>query len=154
MARRTRRWNHWMIVGVVAFMVILYSPVWIKHYLIKPEQPEFPFLLAPQHALQALHFSDWSLEKNQGRWRSSESVAVAPKELASRWKSIVGTPIDQPTYQKLRTQLGSPQTIEVWYQDQEEPQRITYYITDSFWLLKNWQGEWIAVNVDKAYLYP
>ncbi len=34
--------------------------------------------------------------------------------------------------------LNAPETMEVWYQDLDEPQRVTFYRLDNFWLFKNW----------------
>ena len=62
--------------------------------------------------------------------------------------------MDEATADSLEVNLGTPRSIEVWYKEQEEPQRVTYYQTTNFWLFKNWQQEWVAVSVDKSYLFP
>jgi len=66
----------------------------------------------------------------------------------------VGTEVPQANFDSLKPSLDAPKSIEVWYVDQEEPQRITYYQTPQFLLLKNWQDKWIAVSVDNRYLMP
>lgn len=149
-----RRWNNILILAVIAFIAILNLPTVIKTYLIEPPASPYPYVINPNAQLQALHFTDWSLELNQNRWRSSKAISVAPEILAQRWQSLVGTEVDDVTYESLASLLRNPQTVEVWYQDREEPQRITYYQTPQFWLLKNWQEKWVALSVEEAFLFP
>lgn len=153
---RRRRWNNILILGIIAFIALLNLPTLIKTYLIEPPAVEspYPYLLNPYAELQALHFSDWSLEKNQGRWRSTIQSAIPEQELAQRWLGLVGTEVSETDFDTLKPRLGNPRSIEVWYLDQEEPQRITYYQAPQFWLLKNWQDKWIAISVEPRYLIP
>ncbi len=151
---RRRRWNNLLILAVILFIGVLNLPSVIKSYLIESPTSTFPTLLNPQWELQALHFPELSLEKNQGRWRSTPPSSVAPEELVERWKALVGTEVDEETYQSFQPILRTPQTVEVWYADREEPQRVTFYQTPRFWLFKNWQEKWIAVSVEKDYLLP
>ncbi|WP_428773716.1 hypothetical protein [Vibrio sp.] len=151
---RRRRWNNVLIVATIAFIALINLPTVLQNFLSEPVTSAYPSLLNPNAELQALHFQQWSLEKNQGRWRSSVATQIAPEELAGRWQQIVGTEVDEATYQTLSPKLNQPQTIEVWYQDLEEPQRITLYQTPQFWLMSNWQQRWIAVSVDAGYLMP
>ncbi|EKO3400980.1 hypothetical protein KW517_15545 [Vibrio fluvialis] len=151
---RRRRWNNILILAVIVFIGVLNLPAFIKSYLIEPEVSSYPTLLNPHAKLQAMHFARLSLELNQGRWRATPPTEVAPEELVKRWQELVGTEVDDETYLSLQPNLRSPQTIEVWYSDQEEPQRITYYRTPQFWLFKNWQDKWIAISVDNGYLLP
>ncbi|EKO3432343.1 hypothetical protein NTH35_003944 [Vibrio fluvialis] len=151
---RRRRWNNILILAVIVFIGVLNLPAFIKSYLIEPEVSSYPTLLNPHAKLQAMHFARLSLELNQGRWRATPPTEVAPEELVKRWQELVGTEVDDETYLSLQPNLRSPQTIEVWYSDQEEPQRVTYYRTPQFWLFKNWQDKWIAISVDNGYLLP
>ncbi|EKO5124754.1 hypothetical protein P0J07_003690 [Vibrio fluvialis] len=151
---RRRRWNNILILAVIVFIGVLNLPAFIKSYLIEPEVSSHPTLLNPHAKLQAMHFARLSLELNQGRWRATPPTEVAPEELVKRWQELVGTEVNDETYLSLQPNLRSPQTIEVWYSDQEEPQRITYYRTPQFWLFKNWQDKWIAISVDNGYLLP
>lgn len=151
---RRRRWNNILILAVIVFIGVLNLPAFIKSYLLEPEVSSYPTLLNPHAKLQAMHFARLSLELNQGRWRATPPTEVAPEELVKRWQELVGTEVDDETYLSLQPNLRSPQTIEVWYSDQEEPQRITYYRTPQFWLFKNWQDKWIAISVDNGYLLP
>ncbi|MEZ9231562.1 hypothetical protein AB4259_10830 [Vibrio amylolyticus] len=151
---RRKRWNNLLMLAIVAFIGVLYLPTMIKTYLIEPPQSPYPYLLNPSKDLQSLHFNRWSLEKNQGRWRINKPSNISPEELADRWSQLIGTEVDDDTRQTLAPSLQNPQSIEVWYVDQEEPQRITFYQTPQFWLLNNWQGKWIALSVEPGYLLP
>ncbi len=152
---RRRRWNNLLILGVVAFMLLLNLPTLIKNYLIDaPAKSEHSYLLDPSQQLKSLYSSKWSLTYQQQHWILSTPSSIEPKDLALRWISLVGTEISDEQYQSLKANLPSPSSIEAWYLDQEEPQRITFYQLPQFWLLKNWQDKWIAVTVDKSYLFP
>ena len=157
MRYRGRKWNNILMLCVVAFIGVLNLPAIIKTYLIEPEESAYPYLLSPSLDLQSMHFPSFSIEQSNNQWQISPSsirLPIGANELISRWKSVVGTEIDEETYQTLGDKLGQPQTVEVWYQDQEEPHRITYYQLPDFWLLKNWQGKWIAISVAEEYLSP
>lgn len=150
-----RRWNNRLIFGVLVFMVLLNLPTLIKNYLLEaPAKSEHPYLLNPKQNLQAIYSSQWSLTHEDNDWVLSVPSPVKAQELAARWQSLTGTQVPDENYQSLKSRLSSPSSIEVWYVDQEEPQRITFYQLPQFWLLQNWQGDWIAVTVDKNYLFP
>lgn len=153
---RRRRWNNILIIGIIAFIALLNLPTIIKTYLLDApvEQNAAPFLLNQNAQLRAIYFSDWSLEFIDGQWQSSQPINIEAQELSSRWAVVVGTEVDQETFDNLKAKLNAPKTIEVWYADLEEPQRITYYQLPQFWLLKNWQDKWIAVSVDPRFLMP
>lgn len=164
MRYRGRRWNNILMFSVIAFIGVLNLPTLIKAYLIEPE-PEvkisgsYPSLLNPAAELQALHFANWSVVVEDDHWAYQFKDTVLPQttsaqELSQRWQELVGTEIDSQTYTDLSPQLNTPHTIEVWYQDQEEPQRITYYQLPQFWLLKNWNDQWLAVSIEESYLFP
>lgn len=151
---RRRRWNNILILAVVLFIGVLNLPAVIKTYFVEPPAPAYPTLLNAEWQLQAIHFPQLSLEKNQGRWRATPPSSITPEILVERWKELVGTEVDDETYQSFQPILRNPQTVEVWYSDREEPQRITFYQTPRFWLLKNWQDKWIAISVEQGYLLP
>lgn len=165
MRYRGRRWNNILILSVIAFIGVLNLPTIIKTYLLEPEaeitsESGFPYLLNPSDQITAMHFSQWSIVLNEDGWeyqeqgRPLELTEPSAQTLSQRWQQLVGTEVDSKTYQSLSASLSSPQTIEVWYQNQEEPQRITYYQLPDFWLLQNWQGKWLAVSVESEYLMP
>lgn len=155
---KRRRWNNIMIVLVILFMGVLNLPTLIKSYLITPPEetaPAYPYVLNHHKELHQLNFAQFSLTKNaQGEWQASQSLPIAPLELVTHWQELSGTVIDENTMQSLEPKLGNPGTVEVWYQDQEEPQRVTYYQTDKFWLFHTWQGQWVAISVAKSYIIP
>lgn len=165
MRYRGRRWNNILILSVIAFIGVLNLPTIIKTYLLEPEaeiksESGFPYLLNSSDQITAMHFSQWSIVLNEDGWEYQEQgrplklTEPSAQTLSQRWQQLVGTEVDSETYQSLSASLSSPQTIEVWYQNQEEPQRITYYQLPDFWLLKNWQGKWLAVSVESEYLMP
>lgn len=154
MRYRGRKWNNILMLSVILFIAVLNLPTLIKHFLIEPSESPYPYLLNPSREVQALYTSQWSLELQESTWVSTPEGAVPAEEYIQRWVDVVGTAVDEQTYDSLSANLRNPQTIEVWYVDQEEPQRLTYYQTPQFWLLKNWQNHWIAVSVEPGYLLP
>jgi hypothetical protein len=154
---RRRRWNNILILGIIAFIGILQLPTLIKTYLIDEPivvESQYPYLFNPNSELRAIHLPRWSLEKVNNEWTSSTSMDVSAAELVQRWQGLVGTEVDSKNFNQLKPNLASPQTIEAWYFDQEEPQRITFYQMPQFWLFKNWQDKWIAISVQSEYLVP
>ncbi|TXZ91905.1 hypothetical protein FXE42_02860 [Vibrio cholerae] len=151
---RRRRWNNILILSVIAFIAVINLPTVIKSYLLPDPESQFPSLLRADATLQALHFPEFSLEKSREEWQSEPELSVDGQELVQRWHALTGTEVDEATYRALQPTLPNAQTIEVWYADREEPQRITFYQTPQFWLLKNWQDRWIAVSVETSYLFP
>ena len=142
MRYRGRRWNNILMFSVIAFIGVLNLPTLIKTYLIEPE-PEselqvsspYPYLLNPTAELQALHFADWSVVLEDSHWiyqfkehNTSSGKYQCTRVVTAMAGQLVGTEIDSTDlYRPDSPQLNTPHTIEVWYQDQEEPQRITYY---------------------------
>ncbi|WPC74223.1 hypothetical protein [Vibrio porteresiae] len=155
---RRRRWNNIMIVLVIVFIGVLNLPTFIKAYLLDPPKAEvstYPYVLNHDKPLQQLNFAQFSLTKNsQGEWQASQTLSITPNELVAHWQELKGTIIDDKTMKSLETKLGNPATVEVWYQGQEEPQRVTYYQSDKFWLFNTWQGQWVAISVAKSYIIP
>lgn len=151
---RRRRWNNILILGIIAFIVILNAPMWIKTYLLSEEVDPYPNLLRSDHQVSAIYYSGWELELKNGEWQANIKVSIPSEELVARWQSLEGTELTEQQYETLKHQLKAPESIEVWYQDLDEPQRITFYRLSDFWLFKNWQDKWIAISVDDGYLLP
>lgn len=167
-----RRWNNILILAVLAFIVVLNLPSLIKAYLLQPSTSEkHTYLLNRELTVDAFHFPHWSLNRTEEQWQlkyattitekdqssefsSKDSEKVTASELVSRWEKLFGTKVDASTYEQLKPSLRNPQSLEVWYQGQEEPQRITIYELPQFWLFNNWQNQWIALSVEKKYLFP
>lgn len=159
--KRRRRWNNILIAGITFFIVIINAPILIKTYLLDDQSTTqiesingYPSLLNPKTQLLSIQLSDNSLEWQKGAWVTTRDLSISPQEWAQRWQSLLGTQLDDATMQKLAPQLIEPETIEVWYQDQEVPQRITFYRLTDFWVFKNWQDQWIAISVSTDYLFP
>lgn len=151
---RRRRWNNILILGIIAFIVILNAPMWIKTYLLSEEVDPYPNLLRSDHQVSAIYYSGWELELKNGEWQANIKLSIPSEELVARWQSLSGTELTEQQFETLKRQLKAPESIEVWYQDLDEPQRITFYRLSDFWLFKNWQDKWIAISVDDSYLLP
>jgi predicted permease len=154
MQYRGRRWNNILMLGVIVFMAVLYLPTLIKAYLVEESEVTYPSLFDSSHQVVALYSSDWSLIYHDGEWQSTPQLDIDALELKQRWNNLLGTYVPDDTFKSLKGTLPSANTVEVWYDGIEEPQRITYYRTPNFWLFKNWQQQWIAVSVDAIYLFP
>ncbi len=151
---RRRRWNNILILGIIVFIVILNAPMWIKSYLLSEDEDPYPNLLRSDHAISAIYYRGWELERNNGQWQSNIKANVPATELVTRWQSLEGTELSTQQYQTLKAQLTTPETVEVWYQGLDEPQRVTFYRLADFWLFKNWQDKWIAISVQSEYILP
>lgn len=156
MRYKGHKWNNILIFSVIVFIVILNLPTLIKTYLIPPEQQHSisTVLFNPEYTVKAVYSSDWSLEKKDDQWYVFPVLTLSAPTLLEHWQGLEGTFVNQKTYQSLANKLPAAQTLEVWYQEQEEPQRITFYQLPTFWLFKNWQERWIAVSVERNYLFP
>ena len=153
---RRRRWNNILIILVLLFIGVLNLPPLLKSYLMSnnSEEQVYPSLFIPNTSLQAVYTRSFELIFDQNEWQVTPSIDATPEQLVQRWQALVGTEVDEQTVRSLQPSLIGPQTIEVWYRDQEEPQRITYYQSPQFWLFKNWQDKWIAISVEADYLFP
>ncbi|EKO5200953.1 hypothetical protein P0J05_004016 [Vibrio vulnificus] len=159
--KRRRRWNNILIAGITFFIVIINAPTLIKTYLLDDQSTTqiestngYPSLLNPNAQLLSIQLAGNALEWNNGAWSVEREITISPQEWGERWQTLIGTRLDEATMKTLASQLIKPETIEVWYQDQEEPQRITFYRLTDFWVFKNWQDQWIAISVSTDYLFP
>ncbi|MGY0616891.1 hypothetical protein [Vibrio sp. FJH11] len=151
---RRRRWNNILILGIIAFIVILNAPMWIKTYLLSEEVDPYPNLLRSDYTVSAIYYSGWEMDLNNGQWQSNIKTNIPAAELVSRWQSLEGTELSEQQFDTLKSQLATPESIEVWYQGLDEPQRVTFYRLTDFWLFKNWEDKWIAISVGDDYLLP
>lgn len=149
-----RSWNNVLILAIIAFMIVLNLPTVIKNNFLQPTQTEFPYVLNPNADIQEMHFSQLSIEREESKWIANKAISISALELVQRWHSLSGTEVDDETFRQLRPNLPKANTLEVWYLGKEEPQRVTFYQTPNFWLMKNWQSKWIAISVDSDYLFP
>ncbi|MDP5255410.1 MULTISPECIES: hypothetical protein [unclassified Vibrio] len=152
--QKRRRWNNYMMLGVIAFMLLLNLPTIIKNYLLPEPQPDSVYLLNPQDAVMEINTLEWALKYQGSLWLLTPSLDVPGEELVERWQQVKGSVVSDEMLGQLKAHLPAPETIEVWYDHQEEPQRITLYRFAQFWLLKNYQQQWIAISLDDDYLLP
>lgn len=151
--RLTRRqWNNVIIIACILFITALNLPTIIKTLFISDPYSDFPYVLNPTAAPYKIELPAMSIRYDNGNWSTESFSTLDSTELAQRWRSLVGTEITAEQYQQLSPNLHSPSTVEVWYVDIDEPQRITTYEFEQFWLLQSWENKWLAVSVDGHYL--
>jgi hypothetical protein len=152
--RLTRRqWNNVIIVACIVFIGALNLPTLIKTFLIEaPADSGYPYVLNPSVQPISIELPHLSIEHDGSEWRSDSLSHLQATELVQRWRALVGTELTHEQYQQLSSTLGAPSSVEVWYVDIEEPQRITLYELEQFWLFNSWEGRWIAVSVEGDYL--
>lgn len=151
---RRRRMNNIIILSVIAAMALLNLPTLIKTYLLEEPTSPYPTLFDPELSLNAIYYNRWSLEERPEGWFINDVQSKYASEVAERWTNLEGTEVDADMYSQIEPSLSAPQSIEIWFKDREEPQRITLYKTDQFWLLRNWQDQWIAISASDELLFP
>ncbi|MGF1874215.1 hypothetical protein L4D77_02645 [Photobacterium frigidiphilum] len=157
-----RGWNNVIIVAVVIFIAMIQLPDLIKARLASSDEaspaevasPILHSLLPAKATISQLVLPHHQIMKKEGIWVSVPSINTEPQVWVDHWQSIAGTPVNDDMMVKLKSQLTSPRTVEIWLQAAEEPIRVTVYQQPQFWLLKSWQGSWIAISVEEAYLFP
>ncbi len=73
---RRRRWNNILILGIIAFIVILNAPMWIKTYLLSENVDPYPHLLRTDHSVSAIYSNSLELEFRDGRWHANADVPL------------------------------------------------------------------------------
>ncbi len=144
-----RKYNNILMIVVILFIGVLQAPQLIKTYLLEPKQQVadktgVTALFEPNNRIQQIHFAEDNLTAN---------ASEQDDEYINRWFLLEGTLLDEETVKALKNKLPAPSTIEVWLENQEEPQRVTLYQAPNFWMMQNWQGEWIAVSAEQEYLF-
>ena len=144
-----RKYNNMLIIAVLVFIGVLQAPQLIKTYLLEPEQQVetvtgVQALFEGKNAIQKMHFADYDV---------ASDTSDQDTQFIKRWFTLEGTVLNSESVKVLKTKLPAPSTVEVWLADQEEPQRITIYQAPNFWMMQNWQGEWIAVSAEAGYLF-
>lgn len=144
-----RKYNNMLIIFVLLFIGVLQAPQLIKTYLLEPEQQVETVtgvqpLFEGANAIKKMHFADYDVVSNKSEKDS---------KFIERWFTLEGTLLNEESVKVLKTKLSAPSTVEVWLENQEEPQRVTIYQAPNFWMMQNWQGEWIAVSAEEGYLF-
>ncbi|MGR6832856.1 hypothetical protein [Aliivibrio wodanis] len=144
-----RKYNNMLIIFVLLFIGVLQAPQLIKTYLLEPEQQvetvtDVQPLFEGVNGIQKMHFVDYDL---------ASDASETDSQLIERWFILEGTVLNAESVKVLKTKLPALSTVEVWLENQEEPQRVTIYQAPNFWMMQNWQGEWIAVSAEEEYLF-
>ncbi|MDW3060464.1 hypothetical protein, partial [Vibrio sp. 1978] len=103
---RRRRWNNILILGIIAFIVILNAPMWIKTYLLSENVDPYPHLLRTDHSVSAIYSNSLELEFRDGRWHANTDVPFPLSELIARWQALEGTELSAQQYDTLKDKLG------------------------------------------------
>ena len=153
-----RGWNNVIIIAVICFIAVVQLPELVKRQFGQDRetqaQSEMTALLPTQAEIDQLHLPLTSLNRENGSWLARPRVALPADQLIDHWQSLAGTPVSDEMVGKLKPTLPPPNSVEIWLAGREEPVRVTVYQQPQFWLLQNWQGEWLAISVDEAYLFP
>ncbi|AYV21591.1 MULTISPECIES: hypothetical protein [Vibrio] len=153
-----RRWNNILIIAISAFMLLMAAPNLIKQYLIEQDvEPQVltGLVLDPNASPIEINYAGIQFYLDDETWHAiPEKWTSDAASVIQRWRAIQGTPVDEKTYAKLKPVLENPMTVEVWYQEKEEPQRITAYQLEKFWLLNTYDENWVAVSFEASSLIP
>ncbi|MDA9557620.1 hypothetical protein N9R79_08995 [Vibrio sp.] len=177
-----RKWNNILIMIILGFILLIKAPAWLAGYLSSSQNYSSQNYSSQNYSSQSDLSQSHSSQSRSSQSKSSQdnhssqqvvtltllipgetidridgakwSKANLDESTQSRWLSIQGTAVNHQTYQALTRDITPQQTIEVWYHDREEPQRITVYRLDRFWLMNNWQNEWIAITLEPNTLFP
>ncbi|GLR76380.1 hypothetical protein [Aliivibrio sifiae] len=144
-----RKYNNILMIAVLVFIGVLQAPQLIKTYLLEPEQAvtvnaDVQPLFERINPIKKMHFADYDVASN---------TSDQDTQFIERWFTLEGTLLTDESVKVLKTKLPAPSSVEVWFENQEEPQRITIYQAPNFWMMQNWQGEWIAVSAEEEYLF-
>ena len=153
-----RGWNNVIIIAVICFIAVVQLPEIVKQRFgnesLPPAVSDMATLLPAESMIEQLHLPQTSLNRQDTGWLASPEVALPAEQLVGHWQALSGTAVSNEMVDKLKPTLPPPNSVEVWLVGQEEPVRVTVYQQPQFWLLQNWQGEWLAVSVEEAYLFP
>ncbi|WP_254877599.1 hypothetical protein [Salinivibrio sp. EAGSL] len=137
------------------FFGLMLLPDYLRHQRQLNAMPEGVIALVDSRSeVLSLRFAHLTLTRTLDGWQTDKPLVISPTELAQRWLGLAGTQVDEATLQSLRPQLTAPRTLELTRSPDKEPIRITYYQQPQFWLMQNEQGQWLAVSVDRRYLFP
>ena len=155
-----RGWNNVIIIAVICFIAVVQLPELVKQRFSGEEdvqvqaQAGMTALLPAQSAIEQLHLPLTSLNLEDNSWRAQPRVTLPADQLVDHWQFLAGTAVSDEMVGKLKPTLPPPSSVEIWLANEEEPIRVTVYQQPQFWLMNNWQGEWLAVSVEEAYLFP
>nr|WP_086937819.1 hypothetical protein [Thaumasiovibrio occultus] len=149
-----RGWNNVLMIGSLLCIAAVQLPELIKQRLGVEAQSVTTELLPFAATIERIAMPEMVLSQQQGEWQTDRPIPIDASVLAARWGELSGTLVSGEVIEQLRPQMISPLTVEVSIAEREEPYRITAYSLPSFWLMQNWQSQWIAITVDGHYLFP
>ncbi|WP_198160135.1 hypothetical protein [Photobacterium sp. J15] len=153
-----RGWNNVIIIAVILFIAVVQFPELIRQRQAPVEQAEsdtsLQSLLPEPAQITKLYLPHHTFTLQESLWVAEPAINVSPKVVVDNWQSISGTVVGDEMMAQLKSQLGTPRTVEIWLQSLEEPVRVTVYQLPQFWLLQSWQGAWLAISVEESYLFP
>lgn len=155
-----RKFNNLLIFSILAFITIFHLAGKLKKPLdehFKQDQQKNGSvirLLPNQFSPSIFHFTHFSIQKINNQWQSDAQLTIPAKELVTRWLTLSGTKVDENLRNKLKHRLTKPFVLTIEQTNTQEPLRITYYQLSNFWLIQNWQSDWLAVSVESNYLLP
>ncbi len=148
----SKAFNNIIIIGVLVFISAMNLPKILRSSSTEQtQQTDYPKLL-PEQSLLSLQFSDVILKKSI-EWEANRQLTISAEDLVARWRALEGTKVDESILLKLQQQLPVAQTFMVEVKNQPAF-ALTYYEFSDFWLFQNWQRTWLAISVDKHYLFP
>ena len=155
-----RSFNNVLIIFVIFFITLFNLPIVVDNYL-KPTEPT----IAPENDIQlialfpkdvaivSLEFSRFSLTKQSEQWRSSIPLNIPANKLVQHWLELSGTLVDAKLLAQLNANLPQSEWV-IAKSATNQRYQLHYHQLPEFWLLQNWQGQWLAVTVKSEYLLP
>ena len=155
-----RGWNNVIIFAVIAFIAMIQLPEWVKNRATSSSSSAadtstalirlLPLDAQPERVV----FPQTTLTHSALGWQAAPLVALPAHTLLSHWLTLEGTLVSVDIMQQLTPQLSAPRHVEFELAGQQSTVSVTVYQLPQFWLLQNGQGEWLAVSVAEAYLFP
>lgn len=163
MASKSRRnFNNFLIFAILCFIMLFNLPTALKaRFSLNEERtpsadnfPNIISLLPENLSAEFISFSSYELRKQGKNWQSNISLNISANELATRWLSLSGTAVDEELFTKIQPNLTKAFNLKIKGADKDEAYHVTYYQLPNFWLMQNWQNQWLAVSVEPKYLLP
>ncbi|GHA43826.1 hypothetical protein ACFFLZ_11765 [Photobacterium aphoticum] len=155
-----RGWNNVIIFAVIAFIAMIQLPEWVKSRAMSTDtapasaSSTLTRLLPANVSVEQVVFPQTTLTHTELGWQATPLVTLPAHTLLSHWVKLEGTPVSEAIMAKLQPQLTSPRQVRFTLSEHADPVIVTVYQLPQFWLLQNDQGEWLAVSVAEAYLFP
>ncbi|WP_413112713.1 hypothetical protein [Thaumasiovibrio sp. DFM-14] len=151
-----RGWNNVLIIGALLFMAAVQLPELVRQRNAQHQDDAAIQHLLPNNVqIEQLIFAQVVIGKDDvGQWHADPKITISAAELVERWGALQGTPISDEVVDQLQVQYLVPQSVEVWLKGRDEPVRITLYELPQFWLMRTSRSGWVAISVERNYLFP